>query len=147
MLCYQKCKVGILSLLVSAFVAVSVNSDDSVSVFINDYTVRVHTEGAYVVLKLLRTVYDLALIEFIGKMRKDDCRKFNSDTYVNSVALGRNAKILTDRFHPLASATAYRNDTLITGKVPSFKKDFKSPVFHSLDLFDRSHEAEIDSLL
>ena len=57
---------------------------DAVSVLGNDSTLRVHTEGTNLVAVLLCSVYDLALIELVGKMREDLCGKLHAHADIYS---------------------------------------------------------------
>ena len=66
MFCHKKCKIGILCPKAFVLITVSVDSHNAVCIFIDHDSVRVHTEGSYVIFKFLRAVNDLALIEFIG---------------------------------------------------------------------------------
>ena len=88
MFCDQKSKVGVLCLFLRILVAVAVYGYDTVGVLVYHDTVRVHTEGTDIVLKLMGTVDDLALIEFIGQMREDDCGHLHTDADVHTVRLG-----------------------------------------------------------
>ena len=65
MLCHQKGKVGILCTFCRILKAVSVYRYDTVGIFIYYASVRVHTEGTYIILELLCTVYNLAFVKFI----------------------------------------------------------------------------------
>ena len=114
MLCNKKCKVGVLCLLLSTFIAVSVNCYNAVSVLINYNSIRIHTECSNKILKFLCSVYNLAFIQFIRKMCKNNCRKLNSHTDIHTVRLCWNLKLLTDIFNPFASASANGNNTFVT---------------------------------
>ena len=48
----------------------------------------IHTEGPDRILKLFSTVHDLALIKLIRQMGKNNCRKFNTHTDIDTVRLG-----------------------------------------------------------
>ena len=51
MLSHQKSEVGIFRMLLFSLVAVSVYGNNAVGIFINHDTVRIHTEGTYIILK------------------------------------------------------------------------------------------------
>ena len=68
---YQQGKVGVFGVFCRIFVAVAVYGYDTVGIFIYHDAVRVHTEGTDIILELLGTVYDLALIQLIGQMGED----------------------------------------------------------------------------
>ena len=82
----------------------SVYRHNTIGIFIYHYAIWIHAERTDIILKLFRTVNNLALIKFIGQMGKDHCRKFYTHTDIHTVGFGRNFQILTDGFHPLASA-------------------------------------------
>ena len=63
MLGYQKRKIGILRLKFRSIKAVAIDCHDSISILAYHITVRIHAEGSYLVLKFLRAVNDLALIQ------------------------------------------------------------------------------------
>ena len=107
----QKCKVCIFCAKIRAVIAVSVYRHNTIGIFIYHDTVWIHTERTDIILKLFRTVNNLALIKFIGQMGKDHCRKFYPHTDIHTVGFGRNFQILTDILHPLASASSNRHDT------------------------------------
>ena len=62
MLCHQKRKVRIVCFLLVAFIAVTIDRNDPVGIFIDHDTVWIHAEGAHTILKLLGAVNDLAFI-------------------------------------------------------------------------------------
>ena len=92
---YQQGKVGIFRVFCRIFVAVAVCGYDTVCIFIYHDAVRVHTEGTDIILELLGTVYDLALIQFIGQMGEDNSRKFHTNAQVDTVGLRRDLQIPT----------------------------------------------------
>ena len=98
---YQQCEVCILCLFGRIFIAVAICCDNAVCIFIYHDAVRVHTEGTDIILELLGTVYDLALIQLIGQMGEDNSRKFHTDAQVDTVGLRRDLQIFTDSFHLL----------------------------------------------
>ena len=48
----------------------------------------IHTEGPDRILKFFSAVHDLAFIKFIRQVGKDDSRKFNTHTDIDTVRLG-----------------------------------------------------------
>ena len=85
MLCDKQRKVRVFRLLFRTLIAVAVYRHDAIRIFIYDDAVRVHAEGTHVILKFLGAVYDLALIQLIGEVGKDDSRKLNAHTDVHTV--------------------------------------------------------------
>ena len=116
MLCHQKGKVGVLCLLVQSLIAVTVYGDNAIGILAYHDAVGIHTEGTDIILKLMGTVDDLALIKFIGQVRENDSRKLDTDTEIHTVGFGRDIHLLTNFFHPFASASSDGNNTLITVK-------------------------------
>ena len=114
MLGHQKGKVGILCLTFVSLVTVAVYSNDPVGVFIYNDSIGIHAESTHVILKFLRAVHNLALVQFVCKMRKDHCRKLHADADIHSVGFGRNIHIPAHILHPFASASSHRNNTFIT---------------------------------
>ena len=115
MLGHKKSKVCIIGLLCWILIAVSVDRDDAVGVLINHRALGVHTEGTNLVAVLLCAVNDLALVKLVRKMREHSCGKLHSNSDIHAVGLCGNVKTLAYLFHPLASYSAYRNDTLFAG--------------------------------
>lgn len=66
----QKCKVCIFCAKIRAVIAVSVYRHNTIGIFIYHDTVWIHTERTDIILKLFRTVNNLAHIKFIGQMGK-----------------------------------------------------------------------------
>ena len=88
MLGNQQCEVRVLRLLVGTLIAVSVYGNNSIRVLIYHDTMRIHAEGSDRILKLFGTVHDLALIKLIRQMGKNNRRKFNTHTDIDTVRLG-----------------------------------------------------------
>ena len=65
---HEQGEVRVLRLLRGILIAVAVYGDDAVGVFIDHGTLRIHTEGADVILVLLGTVDDLTLVELVGEV-------------------------------------------------------------------------------
>ena len=63
---YQQGEVGVLRVHGGVLVAVAVDGDDAVGVFVDHRAPGVHAERAHLVLILLGLIDDLALIELIG---------------------------------------------------------------------------------
>ena len=93
----------------------AVNGDDSVGVFVNNGAFWVHAESADKVAVFLGAVNDLAFIKFVGKVRKNLCRKFNANADINAVGLGGDTHFLANFFHPFASASANGNNAFFAG--------------------------------
>ena len=85
MLCNQKCKVRIVRPLLHILIAVPVYRDNAVRVLIYHNSVRVHAEGSHIVLELLCPIDNLALVQFIRQMGKDNRRKLYPDADIDSV--------------------------------------------------------------
>ena len=116
---------------------------DTVCIFIYHDAVRVHTEGTDIILELLGTVYDLALIQLIGQMGEDNSRKFHTDAQVDTVGLRRNLQIFTDSFHPFAAASSDGDDTLFAGG--SLILAVVQGV-HGIVIFDRSYRSQEEEI-
>ena len=67
-LCHKQGKVRVLGLLRGVLVAVAVDGDDAVRVFVYHRALRVHTEGAHAVAVFLGAVDDLALVQLVGNV-------------------------------------------------------------------------------
>ena len=75
-------------------------------------------------------------------MRENNCRKLYADTEVHTVGFGRNLKVLTDVFHPFASASSYRNDTFLTF-IRILFADHTITIFENFQLLYRCVKIEI----
>ena len=146
MLCNKKRKVGVFCLLLSTFIAVSVNCYDSVSVLINYNSIRIHTEGSYKILKFLCSVYNLAFVQFICKMCKYNSRKLHPHTDINTIRLSWNIKLLTDILNPFASASTNRNNTFVTIHVLVLIEYSVTAIYH-LNVAYRSVKVEVYMVL
>ena len=60
-------------------------SDDAIYIFIYNSTLRIHTEGTHAVSVFLSPVHNLALVKFIGQMRKYNCRKLHAHTNIHTI--------------------------------------------------------------
>ena len=116
MLWNEKSKVCVFSLLCRVFVAMTVNGDNAVCVFINNTALWIHTECAHLILIILCSVNDFAFIKFVGEVAENNCRKFNTNADVDSVWKCADAEFFTNALHPLAAASADRNYTILTSK-------------------------------
>ena len=145
MLGNQQGKVGILGLFFLALVAVAVYCNDAIRIFINNDTVRIHTERADIILKFLRTIDDLALIQLIRQMGEDHGRDFDTDTDIDTVGLCRDIQLLTDMLHPLAAAAANGNDTLFAA-VALVAADYTVAILIHMDRINRCVKIEIHRL-
>ena len=81
-------------------VAVSVNGNNAVRVFGNDFAVRIHTESSYKVAVFLGAVNDLALVDLLCDMLKNSRREFNSYTDINTVAACLDAEFVANARYP-----------------------------------------------
>ena len=111
MLGNEQGKVGVGGFKRVVLVAVSVHRNDTVSVFVYDDTVRIHTERSYVILEFFRSVNDFAFIKFVGKVRKNFRGDFHSDADIYAVGFRRNIKVFAQRLNPVAAASADGNNT------------------------------------
>ena len=111
----KKSKVGVFGLLCRVFIAVSVNGDDSVGVFVNNRAFGVHAESSDKVAVFFGAVNDFTFIKFVGKMGENVCGKFNANTNINAVGLGGNSHFFANSFHPFASASANGNYAVFAG--------------------------------
>ena len=146
MFCNKKSEVGVFGLFFRILIAVSVNGDDAVGVFVNDCAFGVHAESTDKVAVFLGAVNDLAFIKFIGKVGENFCGKFNANADINAVGLGGNAHFAANFFHPFASASADGDDAFFAGIVVI--RGFNGiSAFECFDGFNRSIEEEIDFVL
>ena len=114
MLGHQKGKIGIFCPKLRTVIAVSIHRHDSIGILVNHHAVRIHTEGSHIILKTLRPVHNLALIEFIRKMGKDYCRQLHTHTDIHPVGSGGNRKLTAYLLHPFAATASYGYNTLMT---------------------------------
>ena len=112
MLGYQKVEVCVFSLLLLIFIAMAVDSNDSVGVLVDHSSLWIHAEGPYQVLVLLCLVDDLAFIELVGNVPEDFRGKLNPYSDINPIASGLYLQLPAHCLHPLASAAANTDDTL-----------------------------------
>ena len=125
----------------------AIYSHDAVGVFIYHDAARVHAEGTHVILKLLSTVYDLALVKLIRQMGEQYRWKFHANAQIHTVGLGRDLKLLTDMLHPFASASSYGNNTFLTvigGLTHPYPVD---SVLKALNMGNRGFKVEIHLIL
>ena len=108
----EESEVGVLGLHGRVLVAVAVDGHDAVGVLVNDDAVRIHAEGAHVVLKLLGAVDDLALIQLVGEVGEHDGGQLDAHAEVHAVGLGGNVERAAHALHPLAAAAADGDDAL-----------------------------------
>ena len=100
----------------------AVGCNNAVSIFVYYNAIGIHTEGTDIVLKLFRSVYNLAFVELIGEMREDYCRKFYPDSQIYPVGKGGDGELPADRFHPFTAAAAYGDNTFFTVRRSISKK-------------------------
>ena len=145
MLGHQQGKVGVFGLFLLAFIAVPIDRNNAVGIFVDHNTVGIHTESTHVILKLFRAVHDLALIQLVRKMRKNHSWQFYSYAQIHSVGFCRNIQLLTDLFHPFAAASAYRYDTFFAAVAVIAADDAVAFLFYA-DGLHRCIKEEIYSL-
>ena len=113
----QQCEVGILRLLGGIFVAVAIDRNDTVGIFVDHSALGIHAESTNLVAVLLGAVNDLALIELVSQVREHSCRQFHTDTDIHTIGLGGNIQFTAHSFHPLAANAADRDNALMASIV------------------------------
>lgn len=98
MLGNQQGKVSVFRPHIDIFITVAVGCNNAVSIFVYYNAIGIYTEGTDIVLKLFRSVYNLAFVELIGEMREDYCRKFYPDSQIYPVGKGGDRELPADRF-------------------------------------------------
>ena len=91
----------------------AVHCYDSIGVFADHDAIGIHTECTDLILKLRGTVYDLALIEVIGKVTEDWRRQFYPHPQIHSVRTGGDIHFLAHLLHPLAAASSNGHDAAV----------------------------------
>ena len=143
MLRHEQCEIRVLRLLRGILIAVAVYGDDAVGVFIDHGTLRIHTEGADVILVLLGTVDDLTLVELVGEVREDLGRQLDTDAEVHTVRVRRDLEVRTDLLHPLTATPTGGNHALLSLEGALAAVD-PVALFRLLDGVDAAVEVEID---
>ena len=93
--------------MAAILVAVAVDGHDAVGVLVDDDAVRIHAEGAHVVLKLLGAVDDLALIQLVGEVGEHDGGQLDAHAEVRrGWTWWECSSARHDALHPLAAAAA-----------------------------------------
>ena len=115
MLRHQQGKIRIVRLLRGVFIAVTVDGNDAVGVFIDHRALGIHAEGSHLVPIFLGLIDDFALIQLVRQMGEHHRGQLHPDTDVHPVGLGRDIQFLADPFHPLAAAASHGNDAFIAG--------------------------------
>ena len=118
MLRHQQGEVGILGFHGAVFIAVTVYGYNAIGILVDNDTVGVHAEGADIVLKLLRAVDNLALVELIGEVGEYNGRELHPDAQVHAVTFGGDVHFFAHGLHPLAAAAAYGDNTLVAIHLP-----------------------------
>jgi len=108
-------EVGVLGLQGGVFVAVAVDGDDTVGVFVDNGALGIHAEGADLVAVFFRAVDDLAFVKLIGQMGKNVCGQLNADTDIHAVGLCGDVELSADLLHPFAAASSDGDDALPAG--------------------------------
>ena len=85
---------------------------------------RIHAEGAHQILKLLRAVDYLALIELIGEVGEYLRGQLDAHADIDAVGLCRDIQRGADGFHPLAAAAADGDDAVGAGVALIAELDF-----------------------
>ena len=97
MLGNQQGEVGVLGLHRRVLVAVAVDGDDAVGIFVDHDAVGVHAEGADVVLEFFGAVDDLAFVQFVGQVGEYHRGQLHPHADVHPVGAGFDAHIPADR--------------------------------------------------
>ena len=105
-------KIGVVGLAGVVLEAVAIDRHDAVGVLIDHDAVRVHAEGAYVVLVLLGAIDDLALVELVGDVLEDDGGQLNTHAEVYAVRVRLDAQLFAHALHPRAAAAPDRYDAV-----------------------------------
>ena len=112
MLGHQKGEVGVLRLLGGILIAVTVDGDDAIGVFVDYRALGIHAEGADLVAVFLGAVDDLAFVKLVGQMGKDRGGQLHTHADVHTVGLCGDLQLLADPLHPFAAAAAHGDDAL-----------------------------------
>ena len=115
MLRHQQGEIGVFGLARGVLVAVAIDGDDAVGVFIYHGALGIHAEGTHLIAVLFGAVDDLAFIQLIGKVGKDRRGQFHPHAQIHAVGVGGDIELPADGFHPLAAAAPYRDHTLLAG--------------------------------
>ncbi len=84
---HQEREVGVLRPFV--FVAVPVDAEYTLAIFLDHFSIGIHTEGSDFVLKSFREIDELPLISHIGYLFHDRGRQFNSYPDIHRILLDR----------------------------------------------------------
>ncbi len=114
MLGHQKGKVGVAGLEGGVLIAVAVDGDDAVGILVYHRALGIHAEGTDLVTILLGAVDDLAFVQFIRQVGKHRRRQLHPHADIHTAGLGGDLQFLTDLLHPLAAASAHRDDAFFT---------------------------------
>ena len=106
MLCHKQRKVRVSRLPFRVLIAVSVYRDDPVGVFIHHDAPWIHAERPHQIAVFFCAVNDLALIQFIGKVREYFRGKLYAHADIDAVGLCPDVQRPANGFHPFASAPA-----------------------------------------
>ena len=110
MMSNQKCEISILGVQFWIFITVSVNSNDTICVFCDHLTVRVHTKSTTHASSTRAAIHNLAFIHLICNRLPDVSRTFKSNTNINSIIAISNSQLLTQLRCPLrATSTSCNN--------------------------------------
>ncbi len=82
-------------------VAVPINRHDPIRIFRYHFPIRIHAEGSDHIVVSVRLIYDFPFINGIGNVFKNFCRKFYSDTNVNTILLLFNSQFVANLRNPL----------------------------------------------
>ncbi len=120
-------EIRVVRLFFGVFEAVSVDGNNTVGVLVYDYSVRIHTERAHFVLVFFGGIYYLAFVKFVGDMFENFGGKFHPHADINPVGMGGYAQFTADRLHPLASASACRNNA-VTAVINFIRRNLETAV-------------------
>ena len=142
----EESEVGVFGVFSGVFVAVAVDGDDAVGVFVDDDAVGVHAEGADEVLELFGTVDDLAFVEVVGEVGEDLSGELDAHADIYAVGFSGDIQTAADGFHPFTAASPDGDDALAAGEGGGAGGDDKA-VIGLRDIGDGGIEVEIDLIL
>ena len=142
----QQREIGVLRFALRILKAVAVHGDDAVGVLVHHDAVGVHAEGAHLVLEFSGAVNDLAFVQFVGQVGKDDRGQFHPHADIHPVGGSGDVQLAAGLFHPLAPASSHGDDAFPAVGTAALKMHPERPVKH-LHGFCGSVEAEFHPVL
>ena len=143
MLCHQQGKIGVGGLTCGVFVAVTVDGDDAVGIFVDYGALGVHAEGTDEIAVLLGAVDDLAFVQLIGEVGENLRGKLHPNADVHPVGLGGNVHVTANGFHPFAAAAPHGDHALAAREASGLAGDL-IPAVHSGHGFHRRVKVKRD---